>query len=300
MQMPNRREFLAVAVGASLSLALPGVDAFAANPEIKSSKVKLPEVKFKIGVTDWNLKQESKLEAVALAKSLGFDGVQVSIGKGTDSLPLADPGLQKAYLEESKRMDVPVESLCLNILHTNFLKSDPLGARWVADSVGIAKAMNVRVVLLPFFNKGALTNRHEMERVGDILKEIAPSAEKAGVILGLEDTISARDNVRIMERTKSSAVLTYYDVGNSTGNGFNVAEEIRWLGRDRICEVHLKDNPHYLGEGSIDFKVVIDTLADIGFDRWAQLETVSPTSVDLDMRRNLAYIRGLIATRNAT
>jgi sugar phosphate isomerase/epimerase len=258
-----------------------------------------PGVKFKIGVTDWNLKLEGKLEAVALAKSLGFDGVQVSIGKGTDSLPLADPALQKAYLDESKHVGLPVESLCLEVLHRNFLKSDPLGARWVADSIGIAKAMNTRVVLLPFFNKGALTNTDEMDKVGDILKELASSAEKAGVILGLEDTISARDNVRIMERTRSSAVLTYYDVGNSTENGFNVVEEIRWLGRDRICEVHLKDNPHYLGEGQIDFKAVIDALADIGFDHWAQLETASPISVDRDMRKNLAYIRGLIAARNA-
>ena len=71
-------------------------------------------------------------------------------------------------------------------------------------------------------------------------------------------------------------MLTYYDVGNSTKNGFDVVEEIRWLGGARICEVHLKDNPHYLGEGQIDFTAVIDALADIGFDGWAQLETDSP------------------------
>ena len=52
-----------------------------------------------------------------------------------------------------------------------------------------------------------------------------------------------------MERSQSPAVLTYYDVGNSTKQGFDVIEEIRWLGNERICEVHLKDNPHYLGEG---------------------------------------------------
>jgi sugar phosphate isomerase/epimerase len=289
MQVPTRREFLVTAAGASLALSSSRLRALTGNAGAK----------FRIGVTDWNLKQEGKLEAVALAKSLGFDGVQVSIGKGTESLPLANPALQKAYLEESKRVDLPVESLCLEVLHRNFLKSDPLGARWVADSVGIAKAMNIRVVLLPFFGKGALTSTDEMDKVGDILKEIAPSAEKAGVILGLEDTISARDNARVMKRTKSPAVLTYYDVGNSTSNGFSVVEEIRWLGLDRICEVHLKDNPHYLGEGKIDFKAVIDVLADIGFDHWAQLETDSPVSVDQDMRKNLGYIRGLIAARNA-
>jgi len=258
-----------------------------------------PKVKFKIGVTDWNLKLEGKTEAISLAKQLGFDGVQISIGKGTDRLPLSDPALQKAYLDESKRVDLKIESLCLEILHRNCLKSDPLGQRWVADSIPIAKAMGVRVVLLPFFGKCALQTTEEMDKVGDVLKEIAPAAEKAGVVLGLEDTISARDNVRIMERSQSSAVLTYYDVGNSTNNGFDVVKEIRWLGKARICEVHLKDNPHYLGEGTIDFKAVIDALADIGFDGWAQLETDCPTSVEADMRRNLKFVRGLIAARDA-
>jgi sugar phosphate isomerase/epimerase len=277
-----------MSIGATAALATSGLPAFAARAGVK----------FKVGVTDWNLKQEGKIESIALAKELGFDGVQVSIGKGTDKVPLSDPALQKRYLDESKRVGLPIESLCLEILHRNYLKSDPLGQRWVADSIPIARAMGVRVVLLPFFGKGALDTTAEMDRVGDTLKEIAPAAEKAGVILGLEDTISARDNVRIADRTKSPAVLTYYDVGNSTKNGFDVVEEIRWLGGARICEVHLKDNPQYLGEGQIDFKAVVDALVDVGFGGWAQLETDCPISVEADMRRNLKFIRGVIAARN--
>ena len=185
--------------------------------------------------------------------------------------------------------------MCLDILHRNGLKSDPLGQRSVADAIPIAHALGVRVILLPFFGKWALTTAAEMDRVGDVLREIAPAAERANVILGLEDTISARDNVRIMERTKSPAVRTYYDVGNSTQNGFNVVEEIRWLGRERICEVHLKDNPHFLGKGSIDFVAIVDVLGDIGFDAWAQLETDSPTGdVARDLAINLAYVRSLM------
>jgi sugar phosphate isomerase/epimerase len=257
-------------------------------------------VKFKVGVTDWNLKQEGKPAAVALAKQIGFDGVQVSIGKGTDSLPLADPALQQTYLSESKRVGLPLASLCLEVLHRNYLKSDPLGQRWVADAIPIARAMGVKVILLPFFGKGALETQAEKDRVGDVLREVAPAAEKTGVILGLEDTISARDNVAIMERAKSPAVLTYYDVGNSTKGGFDVVEEIRWLGADRICEMHLKDNPHYLGQGKIDFPAVVDALADIGFAQWAELETECPSgSVEKDMATNLTYIRGVIRRRAA-
>lgn len=257
-------------------------------------------VKFKVGVPDWNLRQEAKPESVAFARKLGFDGVQISLGVGRDRLPLSDPAVQQTFIAESKRAAIPLASVCLNILHVNYLKNDPLGQRWVADAIPVAKALGVRVILLPFFGRGALKTAAEMDYVGDALREVAPAAEKTGIILGLEDTISARDNVRIMERSRSRAVLTYYDVGNSTGNGFNIIEEIRWLGRERICEVHLKDNPNYLGKGKIDFPAVVDALADIGFDGWAQLECDAPSgAVANDMQTNLQYIRGIISARNA-
>ena len=255
-----------------------------------------PKARFKVGVTDWNLKMENDPGAIALAKRLGFDGVQVSLGKGAERLPMSDPALQRKYLDESRRVGLPLASVCLEILHVNGLKDDPLGQRWVADAIPIARALGVQVILLPFFGKRALQTPLEMDRVGDILREVAPAAEKAGVVLGLEDTISARDNARVMDRSRSSAVRTYYDVGNSTKNGFDVVSEIRWLGADRICEVHLKDNPHYLGQGTIDFPAVVGALTDIGFHQWAQLETECPTgSVADDMTRNLAYIRALVA-----
>src|SRR5438132_214671 len=121
---------------------------------------------------------------------------------------------------------------------------------------------------------------------------------KAGVVLGIEDTISAADNVRILERAKSRAVQVYYDVGNSTKGGFDVVKEIRWLGKDRICEFHLKDNPHYLGEGKIDFPAIVNAIADIGFKGWAHLETDAPSNVESDMGRNLRFVRELIDKRN--
>ena len=250
-------------------------------------------VRFRVGVTDWNLRQTAKIESVALAKKLGFDGVQISIGR---KMELNDKALQQNFLAESKRLGQPLTSLCLDILHVNGLKSDPLGQRWTAEAIPIAKAMGIKVILLPFFGKWALKTQAEMDFVGDALKEIAPAAQKAGVILGLEDTISARDNVRIMERSKSPAVLTYYDVGNSTQQGFDVIEEIRWLGNKRICEVHLKDNPGYMGQGKINFTAVVNALAEIGFDKWAQLECDAPSgSVENDMTKNLGFIRGVIA-----
>jgi sugar phosphate isomerase/epimerase len=287
----TRRKFIgigmAAAAGASSSRLMPGL-----------ASALTTAVKFKVGAPDWSLRQEGKLESIALAKKIGFDGVQISLGVSSQGLPLSDAAIQRAFLDESRRVGIPISSVCLNILHRNFLKSDPLGQRWVAESIPIAKALGVNVILLPFFGRGALVTTAEMDYIGDALREIAPAAVRAGVVLGLEDTISARNNVRIMERTKSPAVSVYYDVGNSTVAGFDIIEEIRWLGRDRICEVHLKDNPHFLGQGKIDFTAVVNALAEIGFDKWTQLETDCPTgSVENDMATNLKFIRGIISRR---
>lgn len=285
-----------------LELGAAGFSAALAAPRHLIAYARAKNVRFKVGVPDWSLGSSAKVEAVALAKKIGFDGVQISLGTARmdapdpERIPAADPAIQKAYLDESRRLDLPIPSCRIELLHRNFLvKGDPLAKRWIAEGIPIAKSLGLKVILLPFFGEGAIKTPAEMDAVGDVLRELAPAAEKAGLVLGLEDTISARDNVRIVERAKSPAVLTYYDIGNSTNNGFNAVEEIRWLGRARICEVHLKDNPNYLGEGKIDLFAVVDALADIGFDRWAQLETSNPSkNVEADMRRNLDYTRGIM------
>jgi L-ribulose-5-phosphate 3-epimerase len=252
--------------------------------------------KLKFGVTDWNLNLSGKPEAVALAASLGFAGVEISLGRKVsgDKLPLADEALQQKYLEDLKKYRIDAAGTCLDILHTNYLKSDKLGQKWVADAIPITRKLNAKVVLLPFFGRAALTTHEEMDYVGDFLHEIGPEAGKNQVILGLENTISAEDNVRILERAKSDHVKVYYDVGNSTGGGFDVVKEIAWLGANRICQIHLKDNPNFLGEGKIDFPAVMRAIAALGFSGFANLETDSPShSVPNDMKRNLAFVRNL-------
>jgi sugar phosphate isomerase/epimerase len=248
-----------------------------------------------IGVTDWNLKLAANPEALPLAKRIGFDGVQVSFGRRIvdNKMPLDDPQIVAKYLSVSREQQIPIDGTCVDRLHDNGLKNDKLAIKWVLDAIRLTGALRARVLLLPFFGKCAIETDGERDAVGDALREVAPEAEKAGVILGLEDMLSAEDNVRIMDRAQSNFVKVYYDIGNSTQAGFDVVKEIRWLGKHRICQFHLKDNPHYLGEGTIPFPQVMEAIRAIGFTGAANLETDThaDSSVEADMRKNLAYIR---------
>jgi len=251
----------------------------------------------KLGVTDWNLKQTGRVEALALAKRIGFAGVQVSLGRTpiNDHLPLTDRQRQLNYMSESQKLDFPIVGTCLDILHVNYLKNDKLGQQWVREGIAATAALGVEVMLLPFFGKGAIEERAEQDAVADILNEIGPEAEKAKVILGIENTISAVDNLHILERAKSKAVRVYYDTGNSFGKGFDVYREIRTLSAKRICQIHLKDNLNYLGDGQIDFTKIMRSIAEAGFKQWAVLETETPSnSIEGDMKRNLTYLQRVL------
>jgi L-ribulose-5-phosphate 3-epimerase len=254
----------------------------------------------RIGVTDWNLNQGANPDAVPLAAKLGFSGVQVSFGRELrdDKMPADNPETIARYLRLSKQYKLPIDGTCVDRLHDNGLKSDKQAPKWVLDSIRLTKDLGTKVLLLPFFGRWALKTQSEMDYVGDALRDLGPEAEKAGVVLGIEDTISAKDNVRIMERSRSHNVKVYYDVGNSTKAGFDVVKEIRWLGKDRICQFHFKDNPHYLGEGKIRFGPIIRAIKDIGYTGWGNLETdAHPQTLEADMRRNLLYIQHLIRNR---
>ena len=251
----------------------------------------------KFAVTDWNLKQTGQVAALATAKRIGFAGVQISLGRTPidGHLPLTNRKTQLDYMSESQKLNFPIVSTCLDILHINYLKHDKLGQQWLREGIAATAALGVEVMLLPFFGKGAIETKDEQEAVADILAEIGPEADKSKVILGIENTISADDNIRILERAKSKAVRVFYDTGNSAGKGFDVYREIRTLGSKRICQIHLKDNPHYLGEGPIDFAKVLRSINEAGFKQWAVLETESPSrTIEADMKKTLVYLQRLL------
>ncbi len=275
--MINRRTFAMAAAAAPL--------AFGA----KRSKLRL-------GVTDWNLGMSGKPEAVAMAGSIGFEGVEVSLGRRPvdGKLPLDNVEIQDRYLAESAKHKVGLAGTCLDILHVNCGKNDPLAFEWVAAAIRITARLKARVILLPFFGKCALDAQEGRDYFIDGLKDLAKEAEKAKVILALENTLSTADTVRMMERSKSPAVKMYFDIGNLHNNGHDLKQEFEVVKAGQIAQIHLKDNPGYLGEGKIDFPWAMGKLMELGYEGWANLETSSPSkNVAEDMRRNLDYIRKL-------
>jgi L-ribulose-5-phosphate 3-epimerase len=252
--------------------------------------------KLKIGVMDTVFRMPGKPESVALAKKIGLAGVQVTLGRSTDgkTLPLEDRAIQSAWRAASREHGIPLDSTYIDMLHQDCLKDNPNAPMWVRKGIEITKSLGAPILMLVFFGKCQVLERPELDRTIAVLRELAPEAERAGITLGFENTSSAADNRYALDQVKSKAFKVWYDVGNSTYNGYDVPAEIRALGRDRICMFHIKDKG-YLGEGKVDIPAVLKAIDDIGFDGYANLETTSPSGdVEADTRRNLEYLRKLM------
>jgi len=270
-----------------------------------------------IGICDWNLGPMCDSEQIPKAQQAGLNGIQVSVGREPEDIPLRDRSVRDRYIELGRQHEITFHSIAAgSLLNTYPLATDPRSAVWVVDAIEAAAALGSSNVLMAFFGNGDLRFRDEdgefanesdnqyssyrlnadhVESVVNTLKEIVPRAEDAGVILGLENTITAQQNLEIMERVGSDWLQIYYDVGNSTGNGYDVPSELRMIGNSRLCEVHLKDwNTPLLGssDATVEVEAVAAALSDIGYDKWLVLETSGRADQFLeDTQANVAWAR---------
>ncbi len=255
--------------------------------------------RFQIGACDWSIGRMATPEALTVAKEIGLDGVQVSLGTEKNDMHLRQAAVLQAYREAVKQTGVAVASLAIGELNNIPYKSDPRAIEWVRDSVDVAAALGCRVVLLAFFHKGDLKGDPAgTDEVVRRLRDVAPHAERKGIILGLESWLSAEEHLDILERVGSKAVQVYYDVANSEKMGYDIYREIRWLGKKGlICEFHAKENGALLGQGRVDFKRVRQAMDDIGYAGWIQIEGAVPEGAPLlpSYRANLQFLRGLFA-----
>ncbi|MEI8043615.1 MAG: sugar phosphate isomerase/epimerase family protein [Verrucomicrobiota bacterium] len=253
--------------------------------------------RFRIGACDWSIGKMGDPAAFGVAKQIGLDGVQVSLGTAANDMRLRQPAVQQQYKDAANESGLQAASLAIGELNVIPYKSDPRTIPWVSDSIEVCRALGVKVVLLAFFSSDDLRgDKAGVDEVVRRLKAVAPKAEKAGVVLGIESWLSAGEHLAILDRVGSPAVQVYYDVCNSTERGYDICKEIRQLGK-RICELHAKENGALLGQGKVDFKKVREALDDIRYSGWIQIEGAVPPGAKMleSYQANCKFLRGVLA-----
>lgn len=254
--------------------------------------------RFMIGACDWSLGKGSNIEAFGIAKQIGLDGLMVDMVSLDNNLHLRDTNVQQAYIETSKKTGIKISSIAIGELNNIPYKSDERTIEWVLDSIDVAKNLGVTVILLAFFNKNDLRNDDIGKReVIRRLKEAAPKAEKAGIILGIESYLNASEHLDMINKIGSPNVKVYMDFRNTADAGYDPVKEVKQLGKDMICELHMKENGFLLGEGTLDWKKISDTLYNMDYrgDGWMQIEWAMPKDANVVQayKHNLDFLQTL-------
>jgi len=235
--------------------------------------------RFNIGACDWSLGKRADIGAFDIAKQIGLDGIMVDLGSADKDLPIRDATVQQAYLQASKQTGIKISSIAIGELNNVPYKSDERTIKWVLDSIDVAKNFGVTVVLLAFFNKNDLRNDPQGKQVViERLRAAAPKAEKNGIILGIESYLNAAEHLEIIDKIGSPNVKVYFDFRNTADAGYDVIKEVKQLGSNMICELHMKENGFLLGEGTLNWQQISDALYEMNYtgDGWMQIEWAMP------------------------
>ncbi len=283
----TRRDLLKSSIGLMGLSVLGAYDAFAFDASNR----------FNVGACDWSIGQLAKVEAIEVGKKIGLDGVQISLGTLDNNMHLSQKKLQQQYKDACEKFGMAIGGIAIGEMNNIPYKSDPRAEQWVSDSIDVAKIMKAKVVLLAFFSNGDLKNDPEgTKETIRRLKKVAPKAEDQGIILGIESWLSAEEHMKILDAVDSPNVKVYYDVANANEMGYNIYEEIRYLGKQHICEFHAKENGYLLGKGKIDFEQVRKAMDDIGYEGWIQIEGAVPENAKMfeSYLLNNKYMRSVL------
>ena len=265
----KRRDFISKLSGAALALGSASTLLSACG---KGGK-------FKLGVCDWSLRLSGSPKSFEVAKSLGLDGVQISMPFNPKLPVFASPEKISEFKSAMKSTGLECASTSPMLNSHPFISTEG-SVEYCIGSIEAAHALGAKDILWPFSGKASLLgsdkriNGELFKPLVERLKLVAPVAEKFGVTIGMENSLNAEDDIRIIEAVGSPAVRVYFDIFNFQYYGFETVPEMKKL-KGYISQIHLKDKGHKLDSNSgcpRDMQACFDAILEIGYDGWLVFE----------------------------
>ncbi|SEW22313.1 Sugar phosphate isomerase/epimerase [Chitinophaga sp. YR573] len=294
----DRRQFIGRAVIGSAGVLLPMQLLAGALP--KADK----EPRYRIAVCDWMILKRQKLGAFQLTKDIGADGVEVDMGglgnRPTFDNKLTDPVIRQQFLDKSKELNIAISSVAMSGFYAQSFAERPGVDTMIQDCINTMLQLNVKVAFLPLGVEGDLIKHPELRpAIITRLKAAGLQAAKAGVVIGIETALSAAAEVKLLDEINSPAIKSYFNFSNAIQGGRDLQEELRTLGKHRICQIHctdtdgvwLQNDPH------INMHKVKHTLDKMGWRGWLVIERSRDANdaknVKGNFSANAAYLKSI-------
>jgi L-ribulose-5-phosphate 3-epimerase len=173
----------------------------------------------------------------------------------------------------------------------------------LSDLIVAAHAVGADRILIPLLETSAVDTVELKREVVISLRSVVEVAERYGVTLGLEMEIPGSEYVKVVQSVGSPRVRAYYDTGNSTAQGADIAEDIIPV-LPVLHAVHIKDrlkggSSKPLGTGDSNFQGFFPALLRAGFRGDFVLQHYFEAQPELETERSLSFVQQLIESAKA-
>ncbi len=251
--------------------------------------------RYQIAVIDLMILKRQKISALPLAKEIGADGLEIDMGglgnRDTFDNKLADPEIRKQYMTKAKELNLKFCSLAMTGFYAQSFAKREHTDKMVEDCIITMKSMNIKVAFLPLGVQGDLVKNPELRPViVEKLKLVAKMAEKANVIIGIETSLTATEEVALLKEIGSKSIQIYFNFSNPLEAGRDLYKELEILGKDRICQIHCTDKDGVWLENNtrLDMKKAKRTLDKMGWKGWLVVERSRDASKPQDVKGNFS------------
>jgi L-ribulose-5-phosphate 3-epimerase len=173
----------------------------------------------------------------------------------------------------------------------------------LADLIVAANAVGADRILIPLLETSAVDTTELKREVVVSLRSAVEIAERYGVTLGLEMEIPGSEYAKLVQSVGSPRVRAYYDTGNSTAQGLDIAQDISAI-LPVLHAVHIKDRVRFggskpLGTGDANFQGFFPALLRAGFRGDFVLQHYFEAQPELEAERSLSFVQQLIESAKA-
>ena len=260
--------------------------------------------KYKVAVCDWMILKRQKIGEFELAKQLGADGIELDMGSlgQRDSFDnkLRKPDFQLLFKQKIKETGVEIASVAMSGFYAQSLATRKNYMALIQDCLNTMQAMGVKTAFLPLGVQCDLQLHPELRNVVvERLKVIGGMAEKAGVVIGIETSLSAAEEVKLLHEIDSKGIRIYFNFANALTNNRNLYTELKTLGKSRICQIHCTDVDEVLLQDNkrLDMKRVKQTLDKMGWKGWLVVERSRDVkdvhNIKLNYGSNIRYLHSV-------
>ncbi|HET9956463.1 MAG TPA: sugar phosphate isomerase/epimerase family protein [Polyangiaceae bacterium] len=237
------------------------------------------------------------------AKALGFDAIEwIFEADRHQENPISTAVGRARIRAVVGESGLPVGSVCADYFMVRRLAGESESTRRentdvLRELIAWTRELGASRILLPLLETSAVETEELKAQAVASLRDVAKAAAHHGVVLGLETELPGDEYRELVTRVGHPNVRAYYDVGNSTAQGRDVAIDVMPL-LGELYAVHLKDRKRlggsvFIGTGDTNFLGFFGLLKQCGFAGDMVLQHFFETEPEATAARALSTIRNI-------